>query len=242
MQLQSRSWLYTHLLTLQKVWKDHFLALMQSGRVISETQSTIKIDHYAMMILNKIQDIYLDADIYVRQRTEGFIMADRKIDPRLSQIEAPKATLNAAYAKIFAEMESKMRGVMKQCLDARVTERRQAMPGPEFLEAPSMVTDREFAHKSLSYEIEKPPLRQVEGWVRELMGDKVEEFGFVIYRLCYEQSDEEWKKIIEKIERGINSVWDGIAEGWKIRQKARLHWIDGREEMIAEGNLEGARK
>jgi hypothetical protein len=242
MQLQSRSWLYAHLKTLQKVWKDRFIAVMQSGHAVSETHGTIRIDHFAMMVLNKIQDIYMDADIYVRQRIEGFIMADRRIDPRLSEIEAPRAKLNAAYAKIFAEMENKMRGVMKQVMDQRIAERHRVMPTPDFLEGTSLVIDREFVHKSLSYEIDKPNERQVEGWVRERMEDKVEEFGFVIYRLCYGGSEDEWNKTVKKIEDSINSSWDGIMEGDKIRGKARLHWIDGREEMIAEGNLEGARK
>ncbi|KUJ08973.1 uncharacterized protein LY89DRAFT_676349 [Mollisia scopiformis] len=237
-----KSWLYTHLKTLQKVWKDRFIAVMQSGRQISETHGTIRIDHYAMMVLNKIQDIYLDADIYVRQRTEGFITADRRIDPRLAQIEAPKAQLNAAYAGIFAEMEGKMRGMMKQMMDARIAERHRVMPTPDFLEAPSLVTDREFVHKGLSYEIDAPLERKVEGWVRERMEDKVEEFGFVVYRLSYSGSEDEWSKAVKMIEDGINSGWEGIKDADKIKGKARLHWIDGREEMIAEGNMDGARK
>lgn len=218
------------------------MEVMQSGRVISETQATIKIDHYAMMVLNKIQDIYMDADIYVRQRLEGFLLSGGRIDGRLTPIEAPKATLNAAYAKIFAEMEGKMRGVMKQVMDARIQERHRVMPTPDFLEGASLVNDREFVHKGLSYEIESPNERQVEGWVRERMEEKVEEFGFVVYRLCYGESEEEWRKTVKKIEDGINSSWEGIMEGDKIKGKARLHWIDGREEMISEGNLDGARK
>ncbi|KAE8447341.1 hypothetical protein EG329_010899 [Mollisiaceae sp. DMI_Dod_QoI] len=242
MQDQSRSWLYTHLKTLQKVWKDRFVAVMASGRQVSATHGTIRIDHYAMMVLNKIQDIYLDGDIYVRQRTEGFITADRRIDPRLSQIEAPKAQLNAAYAGIFAEMEGKMRGVLKQVLDARIAERHRVMPMQDFMEAPNLVVDREFCHKSLSYEIDSPGERKVEGWVSELMDEKVERFGFVIYRLCYGQSEEEWEDFQKKIEDGINNAWDGIMGADKIKSKATLHWIDGREEKISEGDMDGARK
>ncbi|CZR53600.1 uncharacterized protein PAC_03480 [Phialocephala subalpina] len=242
MQIQSRSWLYTHLKTLQKIWKDRFVAVMSSGRIISETHGTIRIDHYAMLILNKIQDMYLDADIYVRQRTEGFITADRRIDPRLANIEAPKAQLNAAYAGIFAEMEGTMRGVLAQVMEDRKRERQRVMPGPDFMEAPSLLIDREFCHKSLSYEIDNPIARQTEGWVKAQMDDKVEAFGFVIYRLAYGQSEEQWQGLVKSIEEGINSGWEGILDGSKIRGKATLHWIDGREEMIAEGNLDGARK
>lgn len=202
----------------------------------------IRLDHYAMMVLNKIQDIYMDADIYVRQRAEGFITADRLIDRRLSNINGPRATLDAAYSGIFAEMEGKMRGVMKQVMDARAVERRRVMPTPDFLEGASLVTDREFCHKGLSYEIDTPIERQVEGWVSEKAGEEVEGFGFVIYRLCYSGSEAEWEKTVKLIEEGVDSGWEGIKDFEKIKGKAKLHWIDGREEMIAEGNMDGARK
>lgn len=184
----------------------------------------------------------MDADVYVRGRTEGFVTADRKIDPRLAELEAPRAKLNAAYAKIFAEMEGKMRGFMIQALGARVKERRRVSPGPDFLEGASLVADREFTHKEFSFEIERPVERQVEGWVRDNMEGKVEEFGFVVYSLCYGESEGAWKETVKKIEEGINSSWEGILDGDKIKHKAKLHWIDGREKMISEGNLDGARK
>jgi hypothetical protein len=94
----------------------------------------------------------------------------------------------------------------------------------------------------LQSELENPLEMGMEPWVRELMDEKVERFGFVIYRLSYEGSDEEWKDFLGKLEDGLGSGWEDIIGADNIRGKAMLHWIDGREKGITEGDLVAARK
>jgi hypothetical protein len=92
-------------------------------------------------------------------------------------------------------------------------------------------------------EIENPPASSTETWVQDLSEDKFEMFGFVIYRLSYTETDEEWEAIRTKMENGLDRVWDGIVGSEKIKHKAVLQWIDGRDaDNIPEGNLEAAQK
>lgn len=195
-----------------------------------------------MMILNKIQDLQFEADIYVRRRTDGFITADRVIHPELANIEAPKEELNRIYARIEANRIAIMRAAFKATFDARVAERRQVAPGPAFMEAPSVRIDREFAHKALQKEIDEPLSMQMDGWVRGQMQDKVERFGFVFYRLAYKESDDEWDAFVKKLETALNSGLEGVNGIDEIKPKMTLHWIDGRDEKIAEGDIDAARK
>ncbi len=243
MQHQNRAWVFTHLKTLHAVWKTQFVATLTSGREVDSHRVTIKIDHMAMMIMNKLQDIYINADLYLRPRTDGFITADMVVHPALANIADDKRTLNEAYRKLETQRQEGFRAAIKQVLDMRVAATSTAAGLQEaFMAAPNLLVNREFAHKSLQPEIEEPLTREVEPWVCELSGAEVERFGFVAYRLVYKENEEEWKKYLEKMRDGLGSGWEGVVGANGVRSKARLHWVDGSKEGIAEGDVEGARQ
>ncbi|KAH7370910.1 hypothetical protein BKA65DRAFT_590159 [Rhexocercosporidium sp. MPI-PUGE-AT-0058] len=242
MEQQARSWAFTHLKTLHNIWKQKFLATFQSGRELNSTQTTVRIDHFDMMIMRKIQELQFEADLYIRPRTDGFITASREINPALSNIDAPKEQLNNVYRNIEVNRISAMKSAFQMTANARTQHRHREAPVPAFLEEPSLNTDREFAHKELQPEIETPPSMQMERWVRMQMDEKVERFGFVIYRLAYDGSDAEWKAFLRKLEAGIESGLEGLVGVDGIKSKMTLHWIDGREENISEGDVDAARK
>ena len=89
-------------------------------------------------------------------------------------------------------------------------------------------------------EMETPPPRLVESWVTALAEPTTEEFGFVVYRLAY-GDEAEWNSFLARFEGGTNSCWEGLVGAEKIRHKSRLHLIDGREQGIAEGDVDAAR-
>ncbi|KAK0122479.1 hypothetical protein ONS95_010710 [Cadophora gregata] len=242
MEEQARSWAFTHLKTLHNIWKKKFLTTFQSGRILNDTQATVRIDHYDMMIMRKIQELQFEADLYIRSRTDGFITASREINPALSKIDSPKEQLNEIYRNIEISRISAMEAAFMTTSQARTQHRHRVAPVPAFLEEPSLNTDREFAHKALQPEIENPPAMRMERWVREQMDEKVERFGFVIYRLAYEGSDGAWKQFLRKVETGIESGLEGLIGVNGIKSKMTLHWIDGREGKIPEGDINAARK
>lgn len=242
MEHQSRAWLLTHLKILHNIWKDRFLATFQSGRELSSTQATVKIDHYDLMIMNKIQDMQFAADIYVRPRPDGFVTASRAIHPQLANIEAPKEQLNGVYKGIEQARVAAMNGAFQQVVADRMRVRREEAPVPSFMESTALQSDREWAHKTLQTEIENPPEIGMESWVRAQMDEKVEKFGFVIYRLAYEKKDRTWDRFVKNLEMGLNSGLDSLVGADGIKKKATLHWIDGREEKIPEGDVDAARK
>lgn len=194
------------------------------------------------MIMRKIQELQFQADIYIRSRTDGFITASREINPALANIEAPKEQLNGIYRNIERNRISAMETAFTTVANARTQHRHREAPVPPFLEEPSVNTDREFAHKELQPEIEKPPVMQMERWVREQLVKEVGRFGFVIYRLAYEGSDAEWKDFVRKLETGVVSGLEGLVGVDGIKSKMTLHWIDGGEEKIPEGDIDAARK
>jgi hypothetical protein len=212
-----------------------------SGPVIDATQAIIIIDRYAMMIMTKICDMYVQADLYIHERTDGFIKLGH-YHPSFAAVDAPKAELDGVYAAIEDQRVSAVRAKMQKVFDDRVAQRHRVMPFPDFIEPRCLLVDREWTHKKLQSELENPLEMGMEPWVRELMDEKVERFGFVIYRLSYEGSDEEWKDFLGKLEDGLGSGWEDIIGADNIRGKAMMHWIDGREKDITEGDLVAARK
>lgn len=195
-----------------------------------------------MMIMRKIQELQFDADIYIRCRTDGSITASREINPALANIDAPKEQLNNAYRQIENNRIAAMKAAFNATTNARTQHRHREAPYPAFLEEPSLNTDREFAHKQLQPEIETPPQMQMERWVKMQKDEKVERFGFVIYRLAYEQSDANWEAFVRKLKVGMESGLEGLVGEFGIRSKMTLHWIDGGEEKIPEGDIDAARK
>lgn len=67
-------------------------------------------------------------------------------------------------------------------------------------------------------------------------------FGFVCYRLTYGQTDEEWALFMEKFEADSKDSGQWIDGYDNIAQDACVHFLDGREFDIAEGDVEAARR
>jgi hypothetical protein len=71
---------------------------------------------------------------------------------------------------------------------------------------------------------------------------QVKEWGFVIYRLTYSQTDEEWNAFKQRFEDDAADWGEGVDGAQLIRDMASLKWIDGREHGIAEGDFAAATK
>lgn len=221
------------------------MRVMQSGHQINATQGTIRIDHWALMIMNKLLDLYVDAEVFLRCRIEGFSMING-IDYRLTgaiTLEKTETELNAIYAGIENKRVSDLKGVLASVQVARTVARR-AQPSqlPAFMEKPSLLVDREFSMRSLMKQMDTPPSLGMESWVGDLADEKVEKFGFVIYRNTYGQSEEEWKTFVEELESRLNSGWEGVLDTENVKRKATLHWIDGKKEAIPEDDIEAVRQ
>jgi hypothetical protein len=137
-------------------------------------------------------------------------------------------------------MKSSFNAVLEQRVRDRGAELAD-LPTPAFLEPISMVMDREVAHKHTQPEIENPPKMGMEPWVRSLGSETTDKFGFLVYRLSYSESDEEWTSTKDKITKWIENGWEGVVGSETVKSKAVLRWMDGRKVKIEEGDLEGAR-
>jgi hypothetical protein len=244
MERQARAWTFKRLLVLHTIWKTRFMNVMQSGLPINDTQTTVRIDHYAMLILNSILDLYLEADIRIRARTDGFSFVNgihKLLIGAITMEKSPKQ-LNA----IFAGMEEKREKDMRAIVDAAAKERKKqyeaATAVPKFMKAPMEVTHHELAHKQLQPEIEAPLALEAEMWVRELGKEGGENFGFVAYRVSYGESEEEWAAFLDKTQEGVERGWEGVIEAANVKGRATLEWVDGRAEGISEGDLEAVRR
>jgi hypothetical protein len=201
------------------------------------------VDHYALLVLNKIQDLYLSTELLTRPRTDGFLMA-YGVDSRLQSIQSPSRQLNDIYGQMEEERMNYMKSSFNAVLEQRVRDRGAELadlPTPAFLEPISMVMDREVAHKHTQPEIENPPKMGMEPWVRSLGSETTDKFGFLVYRLSYSESDEEWTSTKDKITKWIENGWEGVVGSETVKSKAVLRWMDGRKVKIEDGDLEGAR-
>lgn len=250
MESQARAWLFKRLLVLQTFWKARFLEKFTNGRVLSATHGTVIVDHYSLMIQNKIQDLYLDVDMIVRFRPDGFLIRGgiAGSDPRLCQVDSPPSVLNEFYRQIeekrMTDMKAGFAAALEEHTRLRIVQNPELASYPEFMKPLIAIGNREFMHKSQQPHIENPPPFATESWVRTLAQDDVERFGFVIYRLSYKETDEEWEKLRTQLEEAINSGWEGVVGAEKVKHKAVLHWIDGRSDdaKIPEGDLQAARR
>jgi len=243
MERQARAWAFKRTGVLFKIWKDRMLRVMHSGSQVNATHGTIRIDHWAMMILNKLLDLYVEVEIFIRFRTDGFSMI-KGIHANMIgalTLEKTEAELNAIYAEMENQRVSNLKAVLAAVQAGRTAERAtESFPG--FLEAPGLLFDREFSMRSLMKEMDNPKPLGIEAWVQELADVKCESFGFVVYRNSYLQSETEWNEFVETSEASLNSGWEGVLDPANVKQKAKLHWVDGQKEGIPEGDLEAVRK
>ena len=217
---------------------------MLSGHQINATHGTIRIDHWAMMILNKLLDLYVEAEIFIRFRTDGFSMLKGIHQNMIGAItlEKTEAELNEIYAGMENKRVSALKAVLAVAQADRTAARHAADPFPNFLEAPSVTFDREFSMRNLMMEMDNPKPLGVEAWVQELEDVKHDSFGFVVYRNSYLQSDTEWKDFVSKSEKSLRSGWEGVLDPANVKRKSILHWVDGKKDGIPEGDVEAVRK
>ncbi|GFG17208.1 hypothetical protein IFM5058_08355 [Aspergillus udagawae] len=102
----------------------------------------------------------------------------------------------------------------------------------------------------LRREVRGNPIEPVprEPWIARLLysiqnrNDRRQSFGLAIYRLTYKQSDAEWNACKQRIEQHIADWGRGQTGSSAIKPHLKLHWMDGKELGIPEGDVEGARK
>lgn len=165
------------------------------------------------------------------------------IDPRLAAIDGPSEERNRIYSHIEQQRMAYLNTSLNDVLTQQVAARHAQGAFPEFLEQFCLISDRTVVYKTLQPHIENPPALSPETWVRDLSEDAIERFGFVIYRLSYTETDDEWDAIRTRLETALDSVWDGIVGSDNIKHKAVLQWVDGRDaDNIPEGNLDAARQ
>lgn len=209
MRDQVRAWMFKRLKILHIIWMDRLHGAFGTLRAVNETQGAIRIDHWAMKAMNKILDMYSYLDIMVRARTNGFLMGNG-VDPRLARINGPSQEGNITYGQIDAQSIAELRKTTEECIAQQTTIRRAQGPLPEFLDAFCLNTDRTVGHRMLQPHIINPPDTKIERWVQELSDEKVEIFDFVVYRIVYTQSDDEWDNFSTMLENGLDSVWDEL--------------------------------
>ena len=220
------------------------IRVMQSGHQINATQGTIRIDHWAMMILNKLLDLYVDVEIFIRFRTDGFSLIKGIHQDLIGAItlEKDEAELNAIFAGMEITRVSHLRAVLATVQADRTIARRAAEPLPDFLEAPSVTFDREFSVRSVMVEMDNPQPLSIEAWVQDLADSKLETFGFVVYRNSYLQIESEWKNFMENLDACLSSGWEGMLDPANVKRKAMLYWVDGENEGIPEDDVKAVRK
>ena len=241
---QARGWALKRLLTLHTIWKTDFMDVMQSGRQLNDTQITVKIDHRSMMVINKILDLFVEADLAIRVRTDGFHMPhgiDRRLVGAVSG-EKSSVQLNKIYSKMEKRRIAGQRVLLRMVIRKGEAEFRRSNPAPSFMRPVSQMTSREFAHKKCQPEFENPPPLKAESWVKDVNSDSALRFGFVIYRISYTEPNDKWIEFLAKLEKGLNSSWDGMVDAEFAQKKATLEWIDGSAYNIAEGDLNGVRE
>lgn len=165
-------------------------------------------------------DIMIDADIYIGVHPMG-LMLPRPINAQgdvavaleqgFEDLMAPKATLDAVFARYENERISKKKRELQDIINQKERERANInVPFPEFMRAPTAMLDRQIAFVTLRGRNNDPGKWRAEPWVVRLEDPNTEKFGYVIYRLSYDQTDEEWAAFLEQLKQGIGSVWDGV--------------------------------
>ncbi|KAL3446950.1 hypothetical protein BJX65DRAFT_107177 [Aspergillus insuetus] len=72
--------------------------------------------------------------------------------------------------------------------------------------------------------------------------EKKKAIGFVIYRLTYGQSEAEWAAFRKKLDEHMSDWGRGQTGSSALKPYQKLHWRDGMELGIAEGDISAARK
>lgn len=241
MEKQARAWVFRRLKGLWENIQAHFQQKFASGRRLNATQVTIKINFLDMEVMPRLVDMYLDADCLVRAPTSGFIVMRGQLR------QQPDLDLSEEYRRLlYADYEENRVKQMREIVQQQIEMYDEAVSvepwaQPPFMKEPVKVINRYWAHHNMQPEIGNPRVLRMETWVAKLAKDDVQKFGFVIYRLAYNESDGSWDSLLQKFNDGAASGWEGVIGADSVQHKAHFHWIDGRDAMIAEGDLNAAR-
>ncbi|PLB47601.1 hypothetical protein P170DRAFT_359206 [Aspergillus steynii IBT 23096] len=66
--------------------------------------------------------------------------------------------------------------------------------------------------------------------------------GLMIYRITYGQTDEEWDRFLQRFQAHVDDWGRGHTGSSFIKPYLKLHWFDGKELGIPEGDVAAARK
>lgn len=110
----------------------------------------------------------------------------------------------------------------------------------------AQIEAQEMLRRQMAAQITVP--LSAEGWIlfekmqmdQESFGFK--HWGFVIYRITYDQSEEEWDEFMRILQADVDNWGDGIMGAETIKSSSQLKWIDGRDVGIAEDSFKEAEK
>lgn len=214
------------------------MAVLASGRVISSTHGTVKVDHLALARFINLVDLTKRANVIISIPITGF----KNLHSFSSETLLTEKASNEKFSRLWVDFEKNAESVFVGQLDRRARNREAQTRFPYFLEELLVAFEREFALNDLQPETGKPAPLQPESWVQDIKDrEKIKRFGFVAYRISYTESDEEWAEIMGKLARGMD-VWDDVVGGADIKCKSVIHWIDGKEEGIPEGDVNATRR
>ncbi|SPJ72644.1 uncharacterized protein FTOL_02373 [Fusarium torulosum] len=86
----------------------------------------------------------------------------------------------------------------------------------------------------------QPP--EVDRWIEYTRLRKDYDLGFVAYRLCHGYEPAKWDLFKTKFEADVSDWGRGKMYIHDIRRACKIHWIDGQENDIADGDIEAAKK
>jgi hypothetical protein len=86
----------------------------------------------------------------------------------------------------------------------------------------------------------QPP--EVDRWIEYTREQKNFGLGFVAYRLCHGYEPAKWDLFRTRFEADVADWGRGKLDINDIRRACKIHWIDGRENDIADGDIEAAKK
>lgn len=214
------------------------MATLVSGRVLSSTHGTVKVNHLAKGRFNLLVDLTKRANVIISIPISGF----KNLHSFGSSQSLSENDANARFERLWADWEDRSERAFIGQVDRRTRDREQQQRFPYFLEELLVAFDREFALVDLQSEIGAPAPFQEESWVANLKGGAgILDFWYIAYRLSYGETDKEWAEVVRNLEQGMN-VWDDVVGGVDVKNKATIHWIDGREEEIPEGEIDVARR
>ncbi|KAF4769838.1 hypothetical protein HAV15_011371 [Penicillium sp. str.  len=71
---------------------------------------------------------------------------------------------------------------------------------------------------------------------------KDEKYGLAVYRLAYGQTESEWTEFVRKVEAHVSDWGKGQTGSSAIKEHLKLHWLDGKELGIPEGDVDASKQ